>query len=212
MRKGGLSGLTNGQSGQSGQSGLHTDTRSKFLEFLNDFIRTERLFVKIDSQDARIGIFRQVFDYFIQEFKTYSSILAQIKNEYETVISNLEYQVAQLEPLKGKLAISKLENLQELERQTAQMEKSMEKFKMENELLLDTYESIKKDYALQKDETSILLAENAQLKEKNIEFSNLSSNSREFTHKHKEELEKKDLEIEKLTESLKQGNLRIILN
>lgn len=45
-------------------------------------------------------VYRQVFEFLIQEFKTYKPLLASIKNEYETYVNELKEKVVELEPLK----------------------------------------------------------------------------------------------------------------
>jgi hypothetical protein len=44
--------------------------------------------------------FREVFEYLIEEFKTYKPILSAIKNEYELMLSYQREKIRELEPLK----------------------------------------------------------------------------------------------------------------
>ena len=43
---------------------------------------------------------REVFEYLIEDFKTYKPLLAAIKNEYEMMLAFQRQQIRQLEPLK----------------------------------------------------------------------------------------------------------------
>ena len=43
--------------------------------------------------------FRKVFDYLIEDFRTYKPLLSAIKNEYEMVLTKQRMQIEQLQPL-----------------------------------------------------------------------------------------------------------------
>ncbi len=77
----------------------------------------------------RLSLYRQVFDLFIQEFKTYQNILSDVKNEYEAALQNLERQSELVSPLKAKLAILRFENIQEMNQQTAEIDSTLAKFR-----------------------------------------------------------------------------------
>ena len=44
--------------------------------------------------------FREVFEYLIEDFKTYRPLLSAIKNEYEMMIIHQRDKIRELEPLK----------------------------------------------------------------------------------------------------------------
>jgi len=44
--------------------------------------------------------FREVFEYLIEDFKTYRPLLAAIKNEYEMMINFQKGEIRRLEPLR----------------------------------------------------------------------------------------------------------------
>jgi hypothetical protein len=46
--------------------------------------------------------YREVFEYLIEEFKTYKPLLASIKNEYELMLELQQEKIRNLEPLKVK--------------------------------------------------------------------------------------------------------------
>lgn len=46
---------------------------------------------------------REVFEYLVEDFKTYKPIFAAIKNEYEMMLSHQDSYIKQLEPLQHML-------------------------------------------------------------------------------------------------------------
>ena len=85
----------------------------------------------------RLAIYREVFDFFIDEFKTYHSILSDIKNEYEARICVLQTELNELLPLKGQVQFLKMENIQEMDRFTRDSEIVIEKLKYIHLTLFD---------------------------------------------------------------------------
>ena len=45
-------------------------------------------------------MFREVFEYLINDFKTYQNLLAAIKQEYELVLRDQEERLKELDPLR----------------------------------------------------------------------------------------------------------------
>jgi len=45
-------------------------------------------------------VYREVFEYLINDFKTYQNLLAAIKQEYELVLRDQEYKLKELDPLR----------------------------------------------------------------------------------------------------------------
>ncbi|CAN2389535.1 Translin-associated factor X-interacting protein 1 [Pristimantis euphronides] len=58
---------------------------------------------KVISQELRLQPYRDVFDYFMEDFKTYKPLLCAIKNEYEVTLAQQREQIRSLEPLKAML-------------------------------------------------------------------------------------------------------------
>ena len=48
---------------------------------------------------------REVFEYLIEDFKTYKPLLSAIKNEYEMMLAHQRQQIRHLEPLKVRLLL-----------------------------------------------------------------------------------------------------------
>ncbi|KAI9208160.1 uncharacterized protein BJ171DRAFT_595969 [Polychytrium aggregatum] len=87
-------------------------TRPRFLVQLLRCLQEELRVTGGDGLNAghpvRLQIYRELFDQFIQEFKTYESILSDIKNEYEACISAQDvYQASrELETLREDMQFS----------------------------------------------------------------------------------------------------------
>lgn len=58
--------------------------------------------------------FREVFEYLIEDFKTYKPLLSAIKNEYEMKLSHQREQIRELEPLKVRIKMAESEIIHDL--------------------------------------------------------------------------------------------------
>ncbi|KAJ8417908.1 hypothetical protein AAFF_G00227510 [Aldrovandia affinis] len=79
-----------------------------FLEMLEDQLRRVLRNWNPDgpkAQECKLQAYRDVFDYFIEDFRTYKPLLTSIKNEYETTLGYLRDQIRELEPLRVQLAM-----------------------------------------------------------------------------------------------------------
>jgi len=56
-----------------------------------------------DASEKRLQAFREVFDYFIDDFRTYKPLLSSIKQEYENMLELQKDTIRNLEPLKAML-------------------------------------------------------------------------------------------------------------
>jgi hypothetical protein len=50
--------------------------------------------------EVRLQAHREVFEYLIEDFKTYKPLLAAVKNEYEVMLAAQRDYIRSLEPLK----------------------------------------------------------------------------------------------------------------
>ncbi|KAJ3101765.1 Translin-associated factor X-interacting protein 1 [Phlyctochytrium planicorne] len=93
-------------------------TQPTFLWAMMNYIRTELTFLgtsgAMPGDMRRLQVYREAFDNFIREFKTYEGILSEIKNEYEMALAVQQEQIDVIEPLRCKVAISKFEASQEI--------------------------------------------------------------------------------------------------
>ncbi|XP_076469854.1 translin-associated factor X-interacting protein 1-like [Babylonia areolata] len=100
--------------------------KPRFLEQLQSFLSKELNALgvtDVSPSDLRLQAHREVFEYLIEDFKTYKPLLAAIKNEYEMMLAFQRQQIRQLEPLKQMLVTvseqcdQKIMGLREDERQ-----------------------------------------------------------------------------------------------
>nr|CAB3267300.1 translin-associated factor X-interacting protein 1 [Phallusia mammillata] len=80
--------------------------KPKFLAALENYVKKE--IVQLNCTDPkpselRLQAYREVFEYLIEDFKTYKPLLSQIKNEYEKMLSHHRQKIRELEPLKSML-------------------------------------------------------------------------------------------------------------
>lgn len=94
--------LTKGKSTRK----IRTPPKPKFLSGLEAYAKRELYLLRCEDDEPnelRLQAFREVFEYLIDDFKTYKPLLSQIKNEYERNLSCLRRKIDNLEPLKSML-------------------------------------------------------------------------------------------------------------
>jgi hypothetical protein len=85
--------------------------KPKFLENLEKFLNKELRALGCnpkntsETSEARLQAYREVFEYLLEEFKTYKPLLASIKNEYEMMLAFQRERIRELEPLKVIITI-----------------------------------------------------------------------------------------------------------
>ncbi|XP_008138142.1 translin-associated factor X-interacting protein 1 [Eptesicus fuscus] len=87
------------------QSTLGT-TKPRFLEQLENYLRKELLLLDLSTdsaQELRLQPYREIFEFFIEDFKTYKPLLSSIKNAYEVMLAHQREEIRALQPLKAKL-------------------------------------------------------------------------------------------------------------
>ncbi|XP_041964706.1 translin-associated factor X-interacting protein 1 isoform X2 [Alosa sapidissima] len=87
----------------SGQVG-----KPRFLMQLEDYLKRELQTLDLQQpkvQERRLQTYREVFDCFIEDFKTYKPLLTAIKNEYEATLAYMRDQIRELEPLRTQLVL-----------------------------------------------------------------------------------------------------------
>ncbi|CAK6436701.1 unnamed protein product [Pipistrellus nathusii] len=81
-------------------------TKPRFLEQLENYLRKELLLLELSTdsaQELRLQPYREIFDFFIEDFKTYKPLLSSIKNAYEVMLAHQREEIRALKPLKAKL-------------------------------------------------------------------------------------------------------------
>ncbi|KAM8945584.1 translin-associated factor X-interacting protein 1 [Pelodytes ibericus] len=82
-------------------------SKPRFLEQLESHLKKELQsldLTKENGQELRLQAYSEVFNHFIEGFKTYKLLLSAIKNEYEVTLAHQRQQICSLEPLKTMLA------------------------------------------------------------------------------------------------------------
>uniref|UniRef100_A0A8C9QB83 Translin associated factor X interacting protein 1 n=1 Tax=Spermophilus dauricus TaxID=99837 RepID=A0A8C9QB83_SPEDA len=80
--------------------------KPRYLEQLENYLRKELLLLdlgKDSTQELRLQPYREIFEFFIEDFKTYKPLLSSIKNAYEVMLAHQREKIRALEPLKAKL-------------------------------------------------------------------------------------------------------------
>nr|KAF6412106.1 translin associated factor X interacting protein 1 [Rousettus aegyptiacus] len=97
--------LRNGRLSSWQQQTLGT-TKPRYLEQLENYLRKELLLLDLSTdsaQELKLQPYREIFEFFIEDFKTYKPLLSSIKNAYEVMLAHQREKIRALEPLKAKL-------------------------------------------------------------------------------------------------------------
>ncbi|XP_015729159.1 translin-associated factor X-interacting protein 1 [Coturnix japonica] len=81
--------------------------KPQHLEQLESYLRKELQTLdptKGISQEVKLQPYREIFEFFIDNFKTYKPLLSAIKKEYEATLAHQEEMIRALEPLKVMVA------------------------------------------------------------------------------------------------------------
>uniref|UniRef100_A0A8C2TL71 Translin associated factor X interacting protein 1 n=1 Tax=Coturnix japonica TaxID=93934 RepID=A0A8C2TL71_COTJA len=88
-------------------SALLAIPKPQHLEQLESYLRKELQTLdptKGISQEVKLQPYREIFEFFIDNFKTYKPLLSAIKKEYEATLAHQEEMIRALEPLKVMVA------------------------------------------------------------------------------------------------------------
>ncbi|KFQ52163.1 Translin-associated factor X-interacting protein 1, partial [Pelecanus crispus] len=88
----------------SNKQALLTFPKPPYLEQLESYLRKELQsldLTKKNSQELKLQPYREIFEFFIDNFKTYKPLLTAIKNEYEVTLAYQKKTIRALEPLKA---------------------------------------------------------------------------------------------------------------
>ncbi|XP_075621425.1 translin-associated factor X-interacting protein 1 isoform X2 [Balearica regulorum gibbericeps] len=127
---------------------LRTIPKPRYLERLESYLRKELQsldLTKKNSQELKLQPYREIFEFFIDNFKTYKPLLSAIKNEYEVTLAHQKTTIRALEPLKAMITTmseectQKILALQEKERDEINM------LKQEKQHLLKFIDNMKEE-------------------------------------------------------------------
>ncbi|KAJ8302492.1 hypothetical protein KUTeg_018888 [Tegillarca granosa] len=80
--------------------------KPRFLDQLENYLKKELRCLGVTEvlpNELRLQAHREVFEYLIEDFKTYKPLLSAIKNEYEMMLAYQRQTIRELEPLKQML-------------------------------------------------------------------------------------------------------------
>uniref|UniRef100_A0A7M4DUS9 Translin associated factor X interacting protein 1 n=1 Tax=Crocodylus porosus TaxID=8502 RepID=A0A7M4DUS9_CROPO len=84
-----------------------TIAKPRYLEQMESYLREELQsldLTKDNAQELKLQPYREIFEFFIEAFKTYKPLLSAIKNEYEITLDAQREKIRALEPLKSMFA------------------------------------------------------------------------------------------------------------
>ena len=129
-----------GKNNRGNNSTVVSGAKPRFLKQIEHFIESELMAIGATSEGgepsaARLQVFREAFQYVIDDFKTYKPLLAAIKNEYDMLLDKYARSLHYIPPLKARLSTAKADTQQRLEHQQGQHEKEMKRLNDMVELL-----------------------------------------------------------------------------
>ncbi|KAJ3010554.1 Translin-associated factor X-interacting protein 1, partial [Thoreauomyces humboldtii] len=94
-------------------------TRPQFLVGILHYLKSEMRHLGADVAPAgdprRLQVYREVFDRFIREFKTYEPLLSDVKREYDMALEAQQAELSKLYPSAGQLAVQRYQAAQEMD-------------------------------------------------------------------------------------------------
>ena len=84
------------------KTGAERGSKPKFLEQLESYLSKELRLLgcpPCGPNELRLQAHREVFEYLVEDFKTYKPLLSAIKNEYELFIEFQQELIKELEPM-----------------------------------------------------------------------------------------------------------------
>ncbi|XP_074645033.1 translin-associated factor X-interacting protein 1-like [Tubulanus polymorphus] len=122
--------------------------KPRFLEQLESFLKKEIRslgVVDVSPSELRLQAHREVFEYLIEDFKTYKPILSAIKNEYEMFVAHQREQLRQMEPLRQMLVTVSEQCDQKIMALRDQEKQDMVDLKKENSTLFKRISDMKNE-------------------------------------------------------------------
>lgn len=87
---------------KTGTDRISVIPKPKFLQQLESYLSKELRLLgcpPVGPHELRLQAHREVFEYLIEDFKTYKPLLSAIKNEYELFIESQQELIKELEPM-----------------------------------------------------------------------------------------------------------------
>ncbi|KAJ8335622.1 hypothetical protein SKAU_G00389640 [Synaphobranchus kaupii] len=184
--------------------------KPRFLEILEEHLRQALQEWNPElpkAHERKLQAYRDVFEYFIEDFRTYKPLLTSIKNEYETALGYLRDQIRELEPLRAQLAIlseesdlrimalckEEKEEVMKMKEECRNLEKVIDTMREEQNCLQAQVSCLEKDLRAQ------YLAYRDERDARNLLIDKVNCLSNEKEQDHHEEHEEEDILKLKLT-------------
>ncbi|XP_077993673.1 translin-associated factor X-interacting protein 1-like [Glandiceps talaboti] len=136
--------------------------KPKFLEQLEAFLQKELRAldsIEFGPSELRLQAYREVFEYLIEDFKTYKPLLSSIKTEYEMMLAYQREQIRQLEPLRSMLVTVSEQCDQKIMALRNEERGEMADLKRENRRLLERIDTMKDEQLSLKEQIEQLQGE-----------------------------------------------------
>ncbi|ORX58573.1 hypothetical protein BCR36DRAFT_343976 [Piromyces finnis] len=196
----------------------HRDsTKPKFLTQMIAYIKKEFAELGIENSKPgcieRLQVYKTVFDFFMEEFKTYQPILSDIKNEYELNLQNALKMEDEYYLIKSKYSVLKYQSEKQIEElkqlSKNEYEEKIDKLNREIERSKIQFKELKNEKELLEDKIDKL--EIAEVNDERLSNRVYHLEQElERTNKYCSELiQQKDSELERLHDNVKHMNLRI---
>ncbi|NXI63027.1 TXIP1 protein, partial [Anseranas semipalmata] len=132
----------------SSKQALLTIPKPLYLEQLESYLRKELQsldLTKRNSQELKLQPYREIFEFFIDNFKTYKPLLSAIKNEYEATLAHQKETIRALEPLKAMVTTVSEECTQQILALQEQEKVEINMLKQEKQHLLKFIDNMKEE-------------------------------------------------------------------
>ncbi|KAM4614055.1 translin-associated factor X-interacting protein 1 [Discoglossus pictus] len=140
-------------------------SKPRYLEQLETYLRKELQALNltgVNAQELRLQPYREVFEYFIEDFKTYKPLLSAIKSEYEVTLAHQREQIRALEPLKAMLVSVSEQCDQKIQAMREDERLEIKSLKSEKLSLLNLIEKMKEERSSLKGQVSKLQTDLAE--------------------------------------------------
>lgn len=111
-----------------------------YLEQLEKYLHHELRLLRCPEKGpslTRLQVYREVFEYLINDFKTYQHLLAAIKQEYELVLRDQIEKLKELDPLRAKLMTLSDANDKRMQNVRQEEHAEIDQLKREKQQLVD---------------------------------------------------------------------------
>uniref|UniRef100_A0A8C6Z5K8 Translin associated factor X interacting protein 1 n=1 Tax=Nothoprocta perdicaria TaxID=30464 RepID=A0A8C6Z5K8_NOTPE len=132
----------------SNKQALLTIPKPRYLEQLESYLRKELQsldLTKKNSQELKLQPYREIFEFFIDNFKTYKPLLSAIKNEYEVTLAHQKERIRALEPLKATISTVSEQYTQQILALQESERDEVKALKQEKQHLLKVIENMKEE-------------------------------------------------------------------